>query len=154
MPYQITYRSEAVCDVTDSIISDILEISKRNNAKLDITGCLIYKENFFLQILEGEEDLVRKLYFTIKGDTRHENVETLHEGHSEERMFTKWDMAYARLNGKEGDAGKDLALINYEFDRLKNEQANESFTYRVFWYNVKRLVSKEGFYSWEKSNLA
>lgn len=154
MLYQITYRSEAVGDVTDSKISDVLEVSKHNNSKLEITGCLIYKENFFLQILEGEEDLVRKLYFTIKGDMRHENVNILHEGHSEERLFTKWDMAYARLNDKEDNPDRDLSLINYEFDRLKNQQADESFTYRVFWYNIKQLINKEGFYSWEKSNFA
>lgn len=154
MLYQITYRSEAVGDVTDSKISDILEVSKHNNSKLGITGCLIYKEDFFLQILEGEEEVIRKLYFTIKGDIRHENVEILHEGHSEERLFTKWDMAYAKLNSGEDSPDKDLSLINYEFDRLKNHQANESFTYRVFWYNIKQLISKEGFYSWEKSNFA
>ena len=41
-------------------ILDLLKMSRDNNARLDVTGLLVYQKrtNEFLQILEGEKEVI------------------------------------------------------------------------------------------------
>jgi hypothetical protein len=71
---QIIYVSVRNANCSDEEIQKILESSNRNNGKLDITSVLLYSRNKFLQVLEGEKDLILELYNKIKLDERHKNV--------------------------------------------------------------------------------
>ena len=43
-----------------------MESSIRNNGKIDISGVLLYSDQKFLQVLEGEHKQIIELYDTIK----------------------------------------------------------------------------------------
>lgn len=53
---------------------------------------LIYKDGNFIQVLEGEEPVVRKLFEKIWRDARHKLVSIIHAGSLDERQFPDWSM--------------------------------------------------------------
>ena len=55
-----------------------------------------YAQGRFLQVLEGPESAVRRLYATIRADPRHTNVETLLTTSAAERTFPNWEMGLER----------------------------------------------------------
>lgn len=67
-----------------------------NNPSKDITGVLLHSDDYFIQYLEGDKDII-KLYDQIKGDARHKNVVLLSYGPLKERVFPSWHMGYKNL---------------------------------------------------------
>jgi hypothetical protein len=59
---------------------------------------LLFKEGNFLQVLEGEESEVMKLYETIARDPRHHGQSILDKGELEQRQFADWSMGFRNLN--------------------------------------------------------
>ena len=59
------YTSAAVGEFTESDIMELLTIAKDNNAKLDVTGMLLYDSGSFFQILEGKASAVETLFRKI-----------------------------------------------------------------------------------------
>jgi hypothetical protein len=55
------------------------------------------RTNEFLQILEGEKEVVLKLLETIKADNRHKRLNLVHEKEVSERGFKEWNMAFANM---------------------------------------------------------
>ena len=51
---------------------------------------LLFKEDNFMQILEGEEVEVMKLYETISKDPRHQRVSLVDKGEIDRRQFGDW----------------------------------------------------------------
>jgi len=58
---QISYISKATQSMSEDDLEEILRISRENNGRLGITGMLLYGNNTFVQILEGEEKAVNEL---------------------------------------------------------------------------------------------
>ena len=107
---QVIYVSEKTDTSSDSL-TDIYDISQKNNLKSGISGCLLIGSNSYLQLLEGPDSAVENLYSKIKMDSRHKKVKKLFEQHIEEKSFSSWSMKFAPFNNiewgcKEFDAGK------------------------------------------------
>lgn len=81
----------------DPEIGRILRACKVNNPKLAVGGVLHYGHGYFLQVLEGPENAVRKLYDRIGGDPRHQDVKTLDRRFIDERRFPDWSMKYVPM---------------------------------------------------------
>jgi len=79
-------------DASDQIVSEILAISRRNNATAGVTGLLLYDGKRFLQALEGSEAAVSTTYERIKLDTRHRGIVLLSSKVVEARSFGDWSM--------------------------------------------------------------
>ena len=73
---QIIYVSEKTNRSADSL-TDIYDISQKNNSESEISGCLLVGSNSYLQLLEGPDSAVEKLYSKIKLDSRHKNIKKL-----------------------------------------------------------------------------
>ncbi len=78
--FELVYCSVAKSNLTSQDIQDILETSKKFNSDNQITGCLLYHDHEFLQVLEGDQQVVQDLFISIKKDLRHFNVILLAEG--------------------------------------------------------------------------
>lgn len=78
----------------DLTLNAILGAAGRNNARLNITGALICREDLFLQWLEGPDDAVTDLFARISRDQAHTDVTILSEGHTPERLFPDWAMRH------------------------------------------------------------
>jgi hypothetical protein len=94
----LVYVSSAVTPFSGSELVDLLKKSHEKNATLGITGMLLYKDGNFMQVLEGEEEVVRTLYTRIAGDPRHRGLHTLLQRPLAERQFPDWSMGFRDLN--------------------------------------------------------
>ena len=70
----------------------ILFKARSKNAKADVTGCLICRDDLYLQLLEGPVDQVQQIYSKIQEDDRHVEVTQLISHEVDTRMFGKWAM--------------------------------------------------------------
>jgi hypothetical protein len=87
----LLYMSVASSTATGTL-EDILRVSDRNNALLDVTGILIVRDGRYVQLLEGARSNVRTLYETISKDRRHYNVREVLSFESSTRLFPQWRM--------------------------------------------------------------
>ncbi len=92
--YQIVYYSEATKLFTEQEIIDLLTKANQYNSARGITGCLVYANNKFIQLLEGEHDKVVELYEKIKKDPRHNNILTVIEMSVSQKLFPNWGMGF------------------------------------------------------------
>lgn len=91
---EIVYSSETPEPMSADAVRALLDHARRKNTAMHVTGLLCYDHRQFLQILEGETDVIMDLFHEIQNDPRHTNVRILHEGDIEERAFSDWKMAY------------------------------------------------------------
>lgn len=99
--FSLIYVSSAVRAFSEEELADLLSTSRENNARLSVTGMLLYKDGNFMQVLEGEEGRVRSLYAKIARDPRHSGEIVLQQGYSEERDFPEWTMGFQNLDSPE-----------------------------------------------------
>jgi hypothetical protein len=92
--FQLVYVSTAKADISYTDIRNILDSSRKNNALDDVTGLLIFRDGFFLQLLEGQETAVKNILGKILLDTRNEKVRVLVQEDAPSRLFHDWNMAF------------------------------------------------------------
>lgn len=96
----LTYVSTANQHLSKDDLNELLAQCRENNARLGITGMLLYKEGNFMQALEGEEGAVRSLYAKIARDPRHRGEMILQQGITKERQFPGWSMGFRDLESQ------------------------------------------------------
>ncbi len=99
--FHLTYVSSAAQDFSKAELNELLVKCRENNAKLGLTGMLLYKDGNFMQVLEGEEGVVREVYAKISTDPRHTGEILLHQSPLEERQFPDWSMGLHDLDSPE-----------------------------------------------------
>lgn len=97
----IVYVSAAVDLFDEQQLRDLLGKAQEKNARLGITGLLLYRDGNFMQVLEGPESEVKKLYAEIEKDRRHRMVIPIVRESGLPREFSEWDMAFGRLSDSE-----------------------------------------------------
>jgi Sensors of blue-light using FAD len=93
--HELIYISDAAFEMQDPDLQELLEHSRRKNARLQVTGILVYHERRFMQLLEGETSEVLALFDSICTDRRHRNVLNVWDHPIAERNFAEWSMAFA-----------------------------------------------------------
>jgi hypothetical protein len=94
----LTYVSSESRPMTDQDLMDILNTARSFNPTKDITGMLLYRQGYFIQALEGEEEDVTALYGKIVQDERHTNVLLVAKEPIKSRSFSKWSMGFQNLD--------------------------------------------------------
>lgn len=89
---RLLYFSQSKDVKSDEEVQSILQSSRRNNAALDITGVLVYGGGLFMQVLEGPQQAVLRLYVKILDDRRHSNIQIIHITITDKRIFEGWSM--------------------------------------------------------------
>ena len=87
---ELSYLSEAVSDMSFLGLMRLLESARAFNQKNDITGILLYDNQQFGQIIEGEYANVMKAWKRIQDDRRHHRIELLEIREISERSFPEW----------------------------------------------------------------
>jgi len=67
--FSLIYRSVAGESFSNEEVYQMLSIARDFNAEHDITGCLLFHNRRFLQLLEGEKDKVHQLFSLIESST-------------------------------------------------------------------------------------
>jgi hypothetical protein len=131
------YSSVATKEVPDADILDILNLSRGNNSKNNITGILIYqkKTREFMQILEGEKEAIFNLLDTIENDPRHTSIYLIFDEEIKERYFKNWSMAFADLETVEKsklEGISDFLEQGFTTEVLNESSANKSRLIKTF----------------------
>ncbi len=87
---ELSYLSEAVSDMSFLGLMRLLESARAFNQKNGITGILLYDNQQFGQIIEGERVYVMKAWKRIQDDKRHHRIELLEIREIEARSFPDW----------------------------------------------------------------
>ena len=88
---QLIYASQPF-GFDDAMLNGILVQARRNNPRDDITGCLICRQDLYMQLIEGPVAPIDALYAKIAVDDRHLDVELLSRSFVAKRMFADWAM--------------------------------------------------------------
>ena len=89
---RLLYISTARVPVTPELLADILQASRRNNRRVEVSGLLIVGGRRFLQALEGPAEAVLATYARIHRDPRHFAVVELAREAIDRRQFPAWAM--------------------------------------------------------------
>ncbi|WP_175416188.1 BLUF domain-containing protein [Aggregatimonas sangjinii] len=133
------YRSKANPNLGGSQIAEILEKARRNNKQKDITGCLLFYNEHFIQYLEGEQHKVMTLYDRIQQDDRHFDITLLSSTQIEEREFGSWDMAYENLFGNNCQLHYLKLLVSSFIDDADSSYGLNPTSIH-FWKATKKLL--------------
>lgn len=139
--YELVYSSTASPTLTPEDINAILETARAFNASHGITGCLLYHQGQFLQILEGEQEIIEGLYQKIHRDRRHVNLMLLTEGDKEERVFNQWSMAFHELSNDDvQNLNRQVFIDNFiTFSELADKP---TFPMILFWNTARQLLQR------------
>ena len=95
--HHIIYMSHAQEAMSDNELAVLLQQARRNNEQQGITGVLVYGDNQFLQVMEGESAVITQLYDHIARDSRHDRLIKMADKYIEQRSFADWSMAFHAL---------------------------------------------------------
>jgi hypothetical protein len=90
----LIYSSVATSVLEPHELTALLEQSRASNEQTGITGMLLYRNGYFLQVLEGPDTAVRQKMQAIRDDARHTKVSVLLEDVIEDRQFPDWTMGF------------------------------------------------------------
>jgi hypothetical protein len=135
--YLVVYVSSAVELVSEQELTTLLGKSRQNNATLDVTGMLLYKDGNFMQLLEGPKEAVLSLVAKIKSDPRHRGILVLLQQDHAEREFNQWAMGFKKLDA---DAPRevpgysdflDLPLTSEQFQQNPSKALKLLLTFKT-----------------------
>lgn len=117
--YFLLYVSYATQKFSLEELESLWKMSARKNVSLGLTGMLLYMNNRFIQVIEGEKSRVQQLYERISSDKRHRDTMVILEGILEEKNFKNWSMGFYHLDDKSDH--KFLLAGEHILDHLGSE---------------------------------
>lgn len=94
----LVYVSTASEPMNEPDLAALLAQARERNERNDITGMLLYKDRRFIQLLEGHEEHVKKIFDSIKRDDRHHDVQLLWFRYAQYREFPDWTMGFQNID--------------------------------------------------------
>ena len=100
--HTLLYSSVASQNFEENHLTELLDQARKFNRAHNITGLLLYHDGSFMQVLEGERQVIlelfeRKIFF----DERHGGVTKYFDHPIEERLFSNWSMGFKKLNNND-----------------------------------------------------
>jgi len=139
MIYQLTYQSNASYSPTPQDLESLLEKSRINNKEIGVTGCLVFFEKKFIQILEGQEELVKGVYKKISKDSRHQDIALIVENNTDRRLFPDWGMLFHQPQA-DTHSREELEQFRrnvFLLTGLLNTKTNTEFS---FWNSIRNAI--------------
>jgi hypothetical protein len=107
---RLIYGSIAAPGMSYAELMTLLRTAEEHNASRAISGMLCYGNGAFLQALEGDRDVVNRLYNRIVGDDRHSGCTLLSYGRIVSRSFEDWSMKLVSLDEQLSPHRRSLIL--------------------------------------------
>ncbi len=139
MLFELIYRSEADTNVSSDDVMHILNAARDFNRQNGFTGCLLYNNHQFVQVLEGEFNALNILYAKIRRDERHNKVVTLHMQEIEERAYPDWTMAFKSLEDEDMKSISEALGIR-ELRELHGEEDKSHISKKLFWMVQESII--------------
>lgn len=101
--FQLVYVSSARALFTAADLAALLAVARVRNAELGVTGMLVYHDGNFMQVLEGDREVVLELSRKIERDPRHHGFLRLLGRELPEREFGEWSMGFVDATALSSD---------------------------------------------------
>ncbi len=89
----IMYKSIPSKDIGKSKFQELLQNSQERNRLHSVTGYIFLSKTKIVQLIEGDDVVINKLYDRIKLDNRHTEVSVILDKQIERRTMMNWNMA-------------------------------------------------------------
>jgi len=122
---QTAYVSRAAEAMSQESLLALLQQCLANNEASGVTGMLLYGNDTFLQVLEGEEAVLDTVIDKIRKDPRHSKIHFLYRKPLERREYSDWSMGFKRVSA-EGLNAIGLSAFgakDFNFDYLIEHEA-------------------------------
>lgn len=142
--FHLLYRSKSVGVPDSATLGDILVVARRRNKEDLISGFLIYRDGYYMQLLEGPQKKVRECLARIEADKRNTALTILGEVHSSNRMMPDWSMAHvmpAQVKVS-SESYIDLFDLGSSDDLFRDKQALEVML-RLFSKHALHVTQKD-----------
>lgn len=116
MEHTICYLSKQAQTLKNPELEKLFEFIIEMNPSLNITGALLYNNNFFLQVLEGSKKTVKELFSKIRKDKRHTDILMIFDQRIENRIFQNYEANFSILKTKADIERLNTYLSNYDFE--------------------------------------
>lgn len=101
-------------------VAGLLAVSKRNNARVGVTGALLFNGGSFAQVLEGSKAAVETTFERIQRDPRHSDVSVLQCEPVAARGFPNWSMGFVGNSPRGRALWTEIArTTNFDLSRLE-----------------------------------
>ncbi len=117
--YTICYVSNTHSELRDTALEALFSETTKNNTSNNITGILLYESGNFLQVLEGDEEILKNLFDKIKADSRHRNIFVILSKTSERKIFKNYASGFSIVKSKQ-----DLLNIKAYLDQIDQNIPN------------------------------
>jgi len=97
---RLIYVSTLKSNIDESEVRKIHKTAHDFNFKNSISGIFIFGNDCFVQCLEGDREIVNRLYSKICLDGRHERIMLVSCEEISERSFSQWAMKLVMLTEK------------------------------------------------------
>jgi len=131
----LIYVSTAKYSMEHEKVVDILQVSWRNNHNSDISGMLIYDDNYFVQLLQGPINTVDTLYDKISNDIRHHSIELIGTELLARKDVNGWGIGL--INNQ--DIVEDLYL-KYNIGHAKDLYESEYYRLKSLLIELKHIL--------------
>jgi hypothetical protein len=95
---RVIYASRATEHFHEHEIPELLKHARVANARRELTGMLLYIGGSFLQVLEGQPDMVEAVFANIRRDRRHTEVTLIARETIPERAYEGWTLLNKTLD--------------------------------------------------------
>ena len=131
----IVHISSATKEFSKAELVALLKQSREKNARLAITGILLYEHGSVMQLLEGPQEAVKSLIETIYLDRRHHGIIRMLKKKVSRREFPDWSMDFQNVSAE--NIRQVTAFVN--------EGATEQLTQADHLSPMRTLLSSFGF---------
>ena len=123
---RVVYASIANTDMPLPDLLALLQQARQRNAEEGITGLLLYRDRFFLQLVEGSDTAIAALLGRLRSDRRHSVVTLLSDRLGVgERLFPRWRMGFHHLSAIEPLAPEGLIGNSERIDAVMGEAVRD-----------------------------
>jgi hypothetical protein len=150
MLFNLIYISKATKLMTENELLYLLNQSTAWNKDHGLTGMLIYiegrfidrVEGRFMQVLEGTEYEVDRIFKNISKDARHHQLIVLKRGELESRNFDSWLMGFNSIGLDDYKQHPNFFELNDEYLKSENfKSSNSALSFLKSFYDTHKTFN-------------
>jgi len=125
----ISYISNASDKLASEDVEALMVDTKTFNDENNIKGILIYSDNTFFQIIEGEYYQVLSLFERIKNDIRHYGILKILERKCDQRRYDRFKSHYVIYNSNKANT-ELLKFLEINNDHMPDQKLHDLIVYQ------------------------
>lgn len=145
--FSLIYKSIAKKGLKHEDMKDMMQKASSFNSKHGITGCLVYHNHSFIQLLEGDEKSVRQLFGKISRDERHQEITLLNLEENNFSLFANFSTVYNNFEDF-GDQVRHKKMLFHQIFHGAEMVKSPGVSKLTLWVQVNNLLKTENNFSY------